>query len=240
MIPRQAIPSTWADRLTDGPIALGYDIATTERGTSNPSALNVQQRDGRRVLTRLIVSWKTRDPAVARQVLKAVLDDIEERRMKPRRLVIDASNEKYYAADVRTLLAGRVAVELVGGNQKIEFRGESLDAKTLLGNMYVSAIEDGFLLLPAGDWIMLDHRLVMREGGGFVTNLGPNGEHGDTFDGGKLAYWGLNSSGGPVKADAIQVGSFGGGVDTKRPVFTDPWMDGIARQNLESQGGYLA
>jgi hypothetical protein len=240
MTPRQAIPSTWADRLTDGPISLGYDIATTQKATSNPSALAVQQREGRKVLTRLLISWKTREPAVARQVVSCVLDDIEARRLKARRMVIDASSEKYYAADVRTMFAGRVAVELIGGNQKLEFRGESLDAKTLLGNLFVAAVEDGFLLLPAGEWVMLDHRLVMREGGGFVTNLGPNGEHGDTFDAGKLAYWGLNGSGGPVRADAIQVGNFGAMGASKRPHFTDPWMDGIARQNLEPSNDLLA
>jgi hypothetical protein len=241
MTPRSAIPSSWADRLTDGPISLGQDLATTERGTSNPSGLAVQQRVGRQVMTRLMVSWKTSDPSVTRQVLAAVLDDIEAKRMKPRRLVVDASNEKFFASDLRKQFGGRVAVELIGGNNKIKFRGEELDAKTLLGNLYVSAIEDGFLLLPGGEWIMLDHRLVKREAGGFQTDTGPNGEHGDTFDAGKLAYYGLQSTSGTVRAEALQVGSFGGmNSDSKRPVFTDPWMDGIARQNLEGMPSHLA
>lgn len=234
--PRAAIPSSWANRLSDGQLALGYDVATTQGGTSNPSSLSVIQREGRLCITRLIVSWKTREPIIARQVIASVLDDIEARQLKPRRLVIDASSERYFAADVRTMFASRCGVDLVAGNQKLEFRGETLDAKTLLGNMYVSAMEDGLILLPAGEWIEVDHRLVMREAGGFTTSLGPSGEHGDTFDSGKLAYWGLNNASGPVRADALRVGTFaGGGDDSSRPTYTDPWMDGIAARSLNSQ-----
>lgn len=241
MTPRLSIPSRWTDRLTeDGAISLGYDVATTERGTSNPSSISVLQRSGRMVHTRLLVSWKSREPAVARQMIDSILLDIEARKMKPRRLEIDASSERYFAADIRTHFAGRVAVELVAGNQKLEFRGETLDAKTLLGNLYISALEDGFITLPAGEWIEVDHRLVMREAGGFKTELGPHGEHGDTFDAGKLAYWGLHSSSGSVRADPIQVGDFGFNKTASRPVYNDPWMDGIARQNLEPESNFLA
>lgn len=241
MLVRAAIPRDWSDRLTDGPISLGLDLATTTRATSNPSAIAVQQREGRQTLTRLMISWKTADPDVTEAVVACVMDDIERAARKPRRLVIDNSNEKFFATRLRRRFAGRTIIDLVAGNQKIEFRGETLDSKTLLGNLYASAIEDGLLLLPAGGWIELDHRLVMREAGGFITQLGPNGEHGDTFDAGKLAYYGLQSTTGTVRADALQVGNFNAGnSDSKRPVFTDPWFDGIARQNLEPSAGYIA
>ena len=193
MTPRQAIPSTWADLLTDGPISLGYDVATTERGKSNPSGITVMQSGGRLSISRLVVTWKTMDPAIAHQVISCILDDLESRKAKPRRLVIDASSEKYFAVDTRTTFRKRCPVELISGNQKIKFRNEELDSKTLLGNMYTSAMEDGFILLPAGDWIELDLRLVKREAGRFVTDLGPGGEHGEVFDSGKLAYWGLQT-----------------------------------------------
>lgn len=206
MTPRDAINSDWALRITEGPLSLGYDVATSEKGVSNPSAVNVMQSDGRQALSRLVITWKTREPAVARQILSCILDDIQAVGKKPRRLVIDASNEKYFAADVRTFFRARCPVELVSGNQKLEFRGEKLDGKSLLGNMYVSAIEDALLSLPAGDWIEFDHRLVKVEAGRFVTELGPSGEHGDTFDAGKLAYWGLNT-GGKVRAHAVPVSS---------------------------------
>lgn len=235
MTPRQAINPAWADLLTEGPIALGYDVATTERGTSNPSGVTVLQREARLSISRLVVTWKTREPAVARAVLGCIFDDIESRGLKPRRLVIDASSEKYYAADVRTAFVRRCAVELVSGNQKLKFRGEEMDAKSLLGNMYCAALEDGLLLLPAGEWIEMDHRLVKREAGRFVTDLGPGGEHGETFDGGKLAFWGLQG-GGPVQAHAVPVGSMGGRDPLKnRPGVIGP-IGGMNRQRGQRWG----
>jgi hypothetical protein len=155
-------------------------------------------------------------------VLGCIFEDIEARGKKPRRLVIDASSEKYYAADIRTAFARRCPVELIGGNQKLKFRGEELDAKSLLGNMYCSGLEDGLILLPAGEWIELDHRLVKREAGRFVTDLGPGGEHGDTFDAGKLAYWGLQGGGGPAQAHGAAVGSMGG----RNAIMTRPGLIG--------------
>jgi hypothetical protein len=210
MTPRQAISSEWADLLTEGPLALGYDVATTEKGKSNPSGITVMQQVGRINISRLVITWKTAEPEVARQVISAVLDDIEVRKMKPRRLVIDASSEKYYAADMRTFVKKRCGVELIAGGQKLKFRNEVMDSKTLLGNMYSAAMEDGFILLPAGSWIELDLRLVKRDGGRFVTDLGPGGEHGEVFDSGKLAYWGLQSR--TNSAEGVKAVSVGGSV----------------------------
>jgi hypothetical protein len=207
MTPRDAICPSWTDLLTEGPLAIGYDIATTEKAKSNPSGLTVMQRDARLCISRLVLSWKTADPAVAHQVIACVLDDLESARHKPRRLVIDASSEKYFAVATRTAFRNRCPVELISGSQKLKFRNEELDSKSLLGNMYVSAMEDGLILLPAGDWIELDLRLVKREAGRFVTELGPSGEHGDLFDAGKLAYWGLQSGGNSAEGvRAIAVG----------------------------------
>jgi hypothetical protein len=231
MTPRQAISSEWADLLTEGPISLGYDIATTERGTSNPSGITVLQKEGMVNISRLIVTWKTAEPAVARQLISCILDDIAARDRKARRLVIDASSEKYYAADIRTAFSRRVAVELVGGNQKLSFRGEEMDAKTLLGNMYSAAMEDGFILLPTGAWIELDLRLVKREGGRFITDLGKGGEHGEVFDSGKLAYWGLHSGSGKVSAKAISVG----GISSKKA--SRPGIIGSIAKHLGRRSG---
>ena len=208
---RDAIDSSWTDLLTDGPLALGYDIATTEKAKSNPSGLTVMQQDSRISISRLVISWKTADPAVAHEVISCVLDDLAARKLKPRRLVIDASSEKYFAVATRTKFRKRCPVELIAGNQKLKFRNEEMDAKSLLGNMYCAAMEDGFILLPAGDWIELDLRLVKREAGRFVTDLGPGGEHGDLFDAGKLAYWGLQSGGNSADGvKAIRVGGNNG------------------------------
>lgn len=221
MTPREAISRQWIDRLGDGPAALGYDIATTAKGTSNPSSFTVAQRDGKVAIARLVVVWKTPDPEVAKAVLEAVFDDLDAAQVKPRRLVVDASSERYYAANVAAVFKRRCPVDLIGGNQKLKFRGEELDAKTLLGNMYASALEDGLFLLPAAEWIELDHRLVKREAGRFVTELGPNGEHGDTFDSSKLSYWGLQS-GGQVRASSAPVGDAHGRGSLRRPGIIGP------------------
>jgi hypothetical protein len=221
MTPREAITRDWIDRMGDGPVALGYDIATTAKGTSNPSSVTVSQRDGKVAIARLIVVWKTPDPEVAKGVLEVVFDHLEFAGVKPRRLVVDASSERYYAANVAAVFRRRCPVELIGGNQKLKFRGEELDAKSLLGNMYASALEDGLFLLPAGEWIELDHRLVKREAGRFVTELGPNGEHGDTFDSSKLSYWGLQS-GGQTRASSAPVGDAFGRQSLRRPGIIGP------------------
>lgn len=208
MTPRTALPSSWLDTLTNGQLAIGYDIATSERGTANPSSICVSQRDGAMTHSRLVLAWKSNDPSIAKQFISLILDDLAARQLKPRRLTIDASSERYFATDIRRIFAARVPVDLVAGNQRLDFRGESMDAKTLLGNIYCAAVEDGLFTLPTGEWIELDQRLVKREGGRFVTDLGPNGEHGDTFDSCKLALWGLQS-GGPIQAEAIGIGAAG-------------------------------
>ncbi len=55
---------------------------------------------------------------------------------------------------------------------------------------------------PNERWIIDDRFLVKRDKGSFAADLGPNGEHGDTFDGGKLAYWPLLA---PGRAEAAGV-----------------------------------
>lgn len=210
MTPREAISGQWVSALAEaGPVALGYDVGTTERGTSNPSALAVMQHAERRYRVPLIVAWKSGDPAISRAVISVVLDDLSGAGPKPRRLSIDASSELYYATDVRRAFAARVAVDLIKANQKLQHRGQDLDAKTLLGNLYCSALEDGFVALPPEKWIHADHRLVDREAGGFIIRLGDGGQHGDTFVACQLAYWGLVSASGPAEAYPAQVGGFG-------------------------------
>lgn len=218
-----AIPNTWLSRLTPEPLGLGLDLATTTKQTSNPSALSVGQRVSGRFIIRLLISWKTADPDVTRAVLRLVLDHIATGPARARRLCIDASNEVFFATDLRKMFGGRLPIELIKGGENIKFRNETLNAKTLLGNLYASLLEDGLCLLPADDWIALDHRLVKREAGGFVTDLGQNGQHGDTFDACKLSYWSVTGTGGNVTADPLQVGSFGA-AGGDRPGLKNPWL----------------
>lgn len=189
MTPRQLISRDWLDVLGDGPIGLGLDLATTEKKTSNPSSLTLSQTDGRMVFERLVVRWKTGDDRVTKAVLHCVLSDLDSRKKKARGLAVDASSEKFLCAQIAREFSKFCPVRLVASGETLDWKGEKLSYKQLLGNLYSALFEDALIGLPEGEWIMEDHRLVMREKGSFMANLGPNGEHGDTFDSGKLANW---------------------------------------------------
>lgn len=222
-----AIPSSWTSRLTREAVGLGLDLATTERGTSNPSSLTVGQKHSGRFFARLVLSWKTADPDVTRAVIRLVLDHLAAAQVRPRRLCVDASNERFFATQLRKEFGARLPVELIAGNNKLAHRGFELDAKTLLGNLWSALIEDGLTVLPADDFIAYDYRLVKREAGGFVTETGKNGEHGDCFDSGKLAHWALESGGGNITAENVQgvaVGEFSGGGHALRPGIRNPFL----------------
>jgi hypothetical protein len=222
--------------LGDGPLALGYDVATTERGTSNPSSVSVMEDLKPKSPVRLLIAWKSSDPEVAIGLLRVILEDIAAAGKRARRLVIDSSNEKFHARTVRKRLASLVAVSLVAGGEKISWQGDSMDAKTLLGNLWINALDDGAALLPAGDWIAEDQRLVKREAGSFATATGKNGEHGDTFDACKLAWWGLRRGAGNARGvSAVKVGT-GGGPAPSRPVDSDRTSQIMAAFRRQSGG----
>lgn len=202
-----AIPSEWADKLTGGPIGIGYDVATTTKGQSNPSALTVTERVSPLVVERLNLRWKTDDPDVAIAIIDRVLDHIAAAQRRPRRLAIDASNEKYFARRVQAHLAGRLPVELVVSGASVEWRGETFSYKVLLGNLYVESFVDNVIAIAPETWLKDDRRLVQRDRGSFVTPVGKDGGHGDTFDSGKLGLWALESGGGPVSASGVSVGA---------------------------------
>ncbi len=207
MTPREAIPKSWTDHLTDAPCGLGLDLATSDKGTSNPSSLAVTQREGRIYKERLIVSWKTADPDVTTAITKMVIEDIIELNLNIRRLAIDASNEVFFARQLKKALRHLCSCVLVKGGEKLKHEGEEMDAKTLIGHIYVNAIEDGQVELPIGSFIYDDHRLVKSDRGSFQTDTGKNGQHGDTFDAGKLSIWALIKGSGKVEAFAVGPGS---------------------------------
>jgi hypothetical protein len=185
-------------KIGGGPVGVGHDVATTEKGVSNPSCLCVMEQHGAEFVERLSLIWKTCDPDVARRRIRKVLDVIAARKEggRARRMCIDATNERYYCTDLRKQLSGVVPVELVIASETTEQPGgESITMKALLGNEYVAVLEDNKLSLPPQRYVKVDHRLVKRERGTFVCEAGPNGEHGDTFDGGKLALRALKGGG---------------------------------------------
>jgi hypothetical protein len=212
MTPRQAIPIEWAHLLGPGRITLGHDIATTTKGTSNWSTLAVIEHASPLYIVRLLARWRTTKPEHNLDFLDAVVSDIESTGRRASSFAVDASNEKYHADRIRTFFMGRVPVDLVVAGEKIVWRGESYDYKTLLGDLYSAAFEDNCIALPSGIWIRDDHRLVGKEGARYVTELGKDGGHGDTFDAGKLAYWGQCNTAplSPGSVRALQVGDIYG------------------------------
>lgn len=187
------------NKIGSGPVGVGHDVATTEKGVSNPSCFTVMEQYGAEFIARLMLIWKTKDPDIARRWIRKVLNVIEARKEggRARRMCIDATNERYYCTDLRKQLSGVVPVDLVIASETVDQPGgEKITLKALLGNEYVAVLEDNKLTLPPQRYVKVDHRLVKRERGTFVCEPGPNGEHGDTFDGNKLALRALKAKGG--------------------------------------------
>lgn len=195
LTPRQALPKDWTRFLTGGPIGVGLDLATTANKTSNPSSLTVTQQEGHMIHTRLVIRWKTNDDRVTKAFVRLVLEDLAALNRKARALSVDASNEVFLCRQIKREFSKFCAVHLVASGAVTNWKGEEIAFKILLGNLYAALFEDGLITIPNLQWLIDDHRLVQRDKGSFKTELGPNGEHGDTFDSGKLSYWSLTRKG---------------------------------------------
>ena len=228
-----AVPPDWSLRCGGGMLTIGNDVATTDKKSSNPSAFTVMEKLSGIYWQRLVVRFKSADPAVT----YAILDSILAARpvSEWRRLCIDASSEKYHAQTMRKRFQNRLAVDLISNGEAIDFQGERYSYKTLLGDLYVSAFEDGIIALPPEVFVLDDHRLVKKQSGGYTTEVDEGGNHGDTFDSGKLAYWGHLSGSGKVSASAVAVG----GISSSNP--TRPGLVGsIAKRLGIRTGGNLS
>lgn len=182
--------------LGPGPVGLGWDLATTTNKTSNPSALTTTEQRGIEFIAWLILTWKTADPDVALDRVRRILRAVESRRVggRARKLCIDATNERYFAADVKKKLLRDLPVEMVVGSERVEKPGhEPMNMKEWLGSQLVGDIEDNHWTLPPERYIHEDFRLVRREKGLFVCTPDVDGKHGDTFDSTKLSRHALVS-----------------------------------------------
>ncbi|MBN8245888.1 MAG: hypothetical protein J0L84_00430 [Verrucomicrobia bacterium] len=200
------------EHLGSGNVAVGVDWATTEKATSNPTSLTVMEQEGANYIAPLTLVWKTADPDLAIARLRQVVVTINGRPggKRCRRVAQDATSEKYHCANVRKALAALVPVEDVVGSETIELPGsEPMTRKAHLGNRLVGAFDDNQLTIAPERYLKTDMRLVRRDRGSFSTELGPNGEHGDTFDSHKLALHGLTSTAGNAieSTDGIIMGT---------------------------------
>ena len=199
------------DHLRDGAVGVGLDVATTTRSSSHPSSLTVTEKRGHGHVQVLVAIWKERQPQIARQRLRQILEAVGARASggRARRLCIDASNERYFAQETADLFAPLLPTELVLNSTAIHPPVCDLptNMKTYLGDLYSASFNDNHYTVPAGDYYKTDHRLVIKDQGAYLCQPGPDGMHGDTFDSGKLAHWALTSASGAIlDPGAIRIG----------------------------------
>lgn len=188
--------------------ALGFDVATTTGGMSNPSSLTVTQRDGVGFISPLNVLWKTRDPKLARGRIERVVRACESLGIRARRLCIDGSNERYFAEETKQELASLVPVEVIVGGTIVEplpsGYEEKVNYKTYSGDLYSGEINDNHYTLPPETYFKKDHRAVIKNAGRFECEVDSDGGHGDSFDSGKLAQLALTQGGGGITGEQIR------------------------------------
>lgn len=214
-----------SEKIGEGRVGLGWDLATTTNATSNPSGFSVlEERTMGDLALIAAITWKTADPDVAMERARRIVQVIRQRPRggAARRLCVDATNERYFAQSVRKALAGELPVELVIGSETIEVPGqpEPITMKQYLGGLLVSELDDNHLTLPPERYLREDWRLVKKEKGQFVCDPDVDGKHGDTFDGTKLAKRALVSTGGAiVDPSGIRVGGNAAGPIKVTPRF---------------------
>jgi hypothetical protein len=202
------LPHGWRDLFTPGdPVGIGVDLGTTEKRKSNPSAIAVLQRVTNDFYARLVIRFKTSDPDITESLIRKVHD--LPHGLRARKTCIDATNERFFAINLRRKLMGSAVVALVISSESTTYLGEKMNVKTYLGNLFVNTIDDARLALPPETWLEKDIRQVVRDRGMFDADVDEEGNHADGFDAIKLALHALvGSTGGPVEAKAVPVGTF--------------------------------
>lgn len=216
------------ETLTDGPVGMGFDVATTTAEVSNPSSVTVREKIGGEYFDRLKVVWKERKPQIARARLSEIIKTVRNRPHggPARRLCIDASNERYFAEETADILAPLIPVRLVIAGNIVEPRPAgyaekdgNINYKTWLGDLEATTVNDGRLALPPDAYVKSDYRMVMKDAGKFICVPDPEtGAHGDMFDSGKLAGFSLMGAAGAITPDLLKQIHIGSN-NTRLPVF---------------------
>lgn len=198
------------EHLTAGPVGLGWDLATTTKQTSNPSSFALIEKRGVERIVRAIFNWKLSDPRVALEWAERIIRAVAARAEggPGRRLCIDSTNERYFAAEAQFVLGALIPVECVIASETIDIPGsDPITKKQYLGGLLVGALDDNHLIIPPDRYVRDDWRLQRKEKGQFVCEPDADGKHGDTFDAAKLANFALESSGGAIASlDGIYIG----------------------------------
>ncbi len=200
----------------------GYDIATTTNKKSNPSSLTLSQARGPERWARFIVRWKSANPDFSEAVLKRSLAALKQAGARIQALNIDASNERYYATQLKSRITD-CPVNLIVSGEVVETGDPTqpeMRQKERLGNLLVNTANARLLACPDVEWIKTDWLLVKKEKGLFVTEVDPAGNHGDTFDSTKHSLDALESS-GEIEALFPAIGDLAASGRSKDP----SWMD---------------
>ena len=194
-------------------IGIGFDVATTTKGTSNPSVASVVEENGPEITVRARFVWKTKNPDVANERLDQIIDCIARRPGgRAKALAQDATNEKYFAEANRKRLRAKLPVLLIVASEGLDKPGldKPTNYKEYLGERLVAKLDDNNLTLPPDAYTRTDYRLVMKDRGKFVCEPNDQGMHGDTFDGDKLGLHALAEKNNLTTAIAAGLGSFQG------------------------------
>lgn len=194
------LPPGWERLFSGGAIGIGVDPATTDGGKSNPTGIVITERVGGMYLARLVLSYKSSDPAYTKSILRELCAVL-----RPQAVAIDASSERYWCAEVERELSPLTHVMLMVSGEKTTYLGVEMSVKTYLGNLAVNTLEEpGIVALPDDHNVKSDFRLVKRYRGGFDNDLDSvTGRHGDLFDGFKLSLHALINGTGVCEASAV-------------------------------------
>ncbi len=214
---RELVPMTWACALAPlRETGVGHDQSTTDKvGTSNPSSLTFIQEEGIFRHTRLIVRWLSRFPRVNDALIALLLHDLKGSGARMKGMGIDASNETFNAQRMQTMFSRILPVRLYKSGEKHPTKPGNW--KDHLGGQYAQLFMDGLITLPASgngrdaEWVLTDHSLAVKGPTG-ITNQSSRGNHGDTFDSGKLAAEELEAGAGMPEV----YGASAGEVTTRR------------------------
>ena len=101
------LPPDWTANLDpNAETAVGADPATTEKEKSNPFGLAVTQLVDGLYVARLLFRFRSGNPAKCKAILREVVEACD-----PRALVIDATSERFWAAEVKEELSELTHVE---------------------------------------------------------------------------------------------------------------------------------
>ncbi|MBI5770906.1 MAG: hypothetical protein HZA93_24220 [Verrucomicrobia bacterium] len=205
------LPKGWAELFDrNSPrVGIGYDIATTTKGKSNPSAITVTQQGGNTYYARLLLRFKAGDPEIPWLLLNLIVEGLRSRDLRARKLCIDATNERYFAVQTRAKFAGKLPVELVVASENTDYRGETMSMKDYLANLLINTMDDGYYALPPERWVERDYRQTVRDRGSFFSDVLDDGGHADCHRSGELALHALIAAGGPATAAAVATGRYG-------------------------------